>query len=274
MARSPTRPCRCPSRRPQSLSSTAACKIVERKMPLTHVAGTGHREHRERQPEGLGEPEHHDRTAPHGDREQDRPTLTPHVLRAARHHRRDERAHRGGRVEEPEHGRPLAQPVDDRREQRDWETKIIALRSARKTVCSVRFSLRKRKPSLIASQLTSLSSLEGGDGRMRAIWAITIRNVTASKTRPCGCDGREQDAGRDRTEHRVEGAEPGLERKSRGQHLVVEQSSGPRVERRPVERVHARRDEGEHAQRARASARRARRSPPSAPTSPRRSRAS
>ena len=34
---------------------------------------------------------------------------------------------------------------------------------------------------MIASQLTSFSSSLGGDGRMRAIWAITTRKVTASK---------------------------------------------------------------------------------------------
>ena len=48
---------------------------------------------------------------------------------------------------------------------------------------TLRFPFRKRNPALIASQLTSSSSLAGGDGRIRAIIAIATTNVQASKTK-------------------------------------------------------------------------------------------
>jgi hypothetical protein len=65
----------------------------------------------------------------------------------------------------------------------------IAFRSTRNTVWSVRLPRRNRNPSLIASQLTSFSSSLGGDGRIRAICAITMRNVTASNTKaPAGAN--------------------------------------------------------------------------------------
>jgi hypothetical protein len=59
---------------------------------------------------------------------------------------------------------------------------VIALRSARKTPWTLRFPRRNRNPSLIASQLISLSSSLGGDGRIRRTIAIANTKVPASTT--------------------------------------------------------------------------------------------
>jgi hypothetical protein len=198
----------------------------------------------------VGQTEHHDRDAPDRDRDEDRAALASNVLRAPRHHGREERPDRRRRVEEPEHGRPSTQAIGHRREQRDRESEDHRVEVGEEHRLQGALSREEAEPVLDRFP----AHLDLVIRRWRRPHARDLRHHDQERDSvehecACGFDRREQDACGNRPEHRVKRSEARFQRERRRQDVLVEESRGPRVECRPVEGVDAGRDECEQVQR-------------------------